>query len=457
MGQSSDNAIMYEVRETEFKGQGVFATQNISPGTVIVQEGRLMEVAKTGDEYTQHDLEDAFAVLLESERQSVLALSASSRPADEPLLTQIMKSNAFGDGTSTWLHPTICRINHSCIPNATSHHDECCLGDVAQIIAEREICAGEEICISYNSQMHELCTAKERSVLLRNQYGFNCYCPACSPLATKDVTTKQQQHISDTRRRLIAELLHRLTGLHFPPHARQIMHSISTAGDDIMSVPKEDLAAEQGSPSPLSDSQRYVYFLLLAHLRRAEGLESQEISNSYWLAAEALLRQLMTLPDVVILDWAAQIKHLMELAIEVLDRVRDPFDHDPQRLRNEWGNMQKKMRLKASLTFLDSEASSIVPGSADDIPFALRIFPDTKRIEVLSEMECNAIVRQNYAPVSQEDPIPKKAKKPRSDNAYVNFYEDVKSACWNSSKTTKFGAAMTCLAPVLAAYWYAVA
>lgn len=352
MGQSSDNAIMYEVRETEFKGQGVFATQNISPGTVIVQEGRLMEVAKTGDEYTQHDLEDAFAVLLESERQSVLALSASSRPADEPLLTQIMKSNAFGDGTSTWLHPTICRINHSCIPNATSHHDECCLGDVAQIIAEREICAGEEICISYNSQMHELCTAKERSVLLRNQYGFNCYCPACSPLATKDVTTKQQQHISDTRRRLIAELLHRLTGLHFPPHARQIMQSISTTGDDIMSVPKEDLAAEQGSPSPLSDSQRYVYFLLLAHLRRAEGLESQEISNSYWLAAEALLRQLMTLPDVVILDWAAQIKHLMELAIEVLDRVRDPFDHDPQRLRNEWGNMQKKMRLKASLTFV---------------------------------------------------------------------------------------------------------
>ena len=121
-----------------------------------------------------------------------------------------------------------------------------------------------------------------------------------------------------------------------------------------MSIPKEDLAAEQGLPLALDDYERYVYYLLLANLRTAEGLESQEIANSYWLAAEALLRQLVTLRDVVILAWAVEIKRLMELAIEIMERVRSPYDHDPQRLRDEWGTMQKKMRLKASLSFVST-------------------------------------------------------------------------------------------------------
>jgi hypothetical protein len=105
---------------------------------------------------------------------------------------------------------------------------------------------------------------------------------------------------------------------------------------------------------------------------------------------------------------------------------------------------------------LESPASSLVPDSADEVPFALRIFPLTKRIQVLSELECHAIVRQHYAPVSQEDPLPQDPKAvPRSDNAYVNLYHDVVSTCCNSSATTKWGAAaMTCLAPVVAAYWY---
>ncbi|USW58660.1 Putative SET domain-containing protein [Septoria linicola] len=373
-----------------------------------------MEIPKPGHEYTEHDLIDAFSLLLTPEQHSVLSLSIGNRPSSESQLMQIMRSNAFGDGSTTWLHPTICRINHSCIPNATSHHDAD-MDDLAQIISEREIKQGEEITISYNNQIGEICTARERAVLLQNQYGFECDCAACSRSSKEG----EELSLSDTRRLLISSLRSALTGLTLTPEVRSLLNSPSSCSTT--PIPPNLLSLTQTAPSFLTYSQKTCFHLLLARLRLAEGLETTDIVDSYFQAADAQVVQLLTLPDVVILDWARNVRLWMETAMEMLEKVRDPYDANAQMLRKTWKGMQEKLRVKVALEFLDSDASSIVPGSADDVPFALRIFPETKRIQVLSEAECNEVLKQSYGPVSQEDVLEQPSTKNNfssSKNAY---------------------------------------
>ncbi|KAG6368573.1 hypothetical protein INS49_002786 [Diaporthe citri] len=85
-----------------------------------------------------------------------------------------IKSTKDGSGEKTiaagiWLHVSL--VNHSCVPNA----DRSFIGDMMVVRATRGIKAGEEISLSYLVPNHSYLERKERLYF----YGIECDCPLC--------------------------------------------------------------------------------------------------------------------------------------------------------------------------------------------------------------------------------------------------------------------------------------
>ena len=102
------------------------------------------------------------------------------------------RSNAFSDG----LFDKICRINHSCKPNATKLSMAGVNNVLDQqlppdkrlapskpnefgVLSNREIKAGEELTVSYLGKRIETRSTKTRREELCEKYGFHCECEAC--------------------------------------------------------------------------------------------------------------------------------------------------------------------------------------------------------------------------------------------------------------------------------------
>ena len=102
----------------------------------------------------------------------------------------IIKTNALPCGSGSvvgGVYPTICFINHSCLPNAhNSWNDET---KHETIHAIRAIKSGEEITISYD----EGGPSESRRTHLKVAFGFDCNCALCS-------RTLPDLQISDARR-----------------------------------------------------------------------------------------------------------------------------------------------------------------------------------------------------------------------------------------------------------------
>lgn len=102
----------------------------------------------------------------------------------------IMRTNALPCGSGTpvgGIYPTICLINHSCLPNAhSSWNDE---EKHETIHATRPIKAGEEITISYEPGKK----FADRQAFLKKEFGFECNCSQCS-------LPRHQRVASDARR-----------------------------------------------------------------------------------------------------------------------------------------------------------------------------------------------------------------------------------------------------------------
>lgn len=327
------------------KGFGCLATRSIAPGEIIYQESTIMHIPIPAQNLTETHISTAFAALSPAHQASVLALHEGTHRTDlASKVMRIFKSNTFGNGSACWLHPTISRFNHSCVPNATTHNDPCCLGDEAQIIADKPIAQGEEICFSYNNEMYEITTAKQRGVLLRKQYGFACDCRACAGGA--------EGAVRDARRVLIKALRGRLDGLQTSDFG--ILDDDEWGEEaEVGEIAEKDLwVKEVPLKEKLSAEKRAAYNVLLGNLREAEGLPTEGFAVNYWHAAEAMLEQMIQMRDVVILQWARNVQMYMERAIEVMERVRSPYDHESQTLRSAWKTMQSRPCLKVALAFV---------------------------------------------------------------------------------------------------------
>ncbi|ORY18943.1 hypothetical protein BCR34DRAFT_621154 [Clohesyomyces aquaticus] len=178
---------LFVIKQSPGKGLGVFATRDVEPGTVIMQDSPLILIRPPemheGIGYPLDAIQilitKAFDALSEDDQEEILSLSAHVLPgeADETdydRLKTIFRSNAYNTGREIGLFTKVARINHSCRPNAGYQWIER-LGKRV-VYATSRIDEGEEISVTY---IPLLFSKKDRERRL-DQYGFKCSCEACA-------------------------------------------------------------------------------------------------------------------------------------------------------------------------------------------------------------------------------------------------------------------------------------
>ena len=162
------------------------AVEDIGRGERVLEEAAVFNASngKSGGkvqgsansaEYDMEYLERQVALLGPEDLALFLALH-DPQPAGPPALKnqRIYCNNTYRDG----LFLTASRMNHSCWPNVLLSSADGLLGEV---VALRDIPAGEEITVSYLRTSH-LETREERAAKLQDLWQFQCCCRLCSLL-----------------------------------------------------------------------------------------------------------------------------------------------------------------------------------------------------------------------------------------------------------------------------------
>ncbi|KAH4153738.1 hypothetical protein HBI25_098300 [Parastagonospora nodorum] len=185
---------IFEVKDIPGKGRGLLARVEIPMGTQIFCEQPLL----TGRPLHPREMETYLAAGLKAlpKQEQRLFLSLQNNYPGKFPFSHTFKTNALPCGPDSPIgavYPTICFINHSCIPNV--HHSWDTKAKHETIYAIRPIAAGEEITIMYDSGG----PFDMRRAFLRESFSFDCNCRACScqPSLIKE---------SDVRRRSIQSL-----------------------------------------------------------------------------------------------------------------------------------------------------------------------------------------------------------------------------------------------------------
>lgn len=185
---------LFEVRPIPGKGKGLVTRFNLAKGTRILVEKPLLTVQSTPVELLEKSLASKLKLLTKHQQRQFLSLH-NNFPGKHPF-SGIVKTNALpcGAGSDTGgVYPSICLINHSCLPN--SHNNWNPENGHETIHAIRPINAGEEITISYDNGG----PSKVRLAKLAEAFGFDCDCVVCSLHPT-------ECHASDVRRSQIQSL-----------------------------------------------------------------------------------------------------------------------------------------------------------------------------------------------------------------------------------------------------------
>lgn len=214
---------------------------------MILREQPLFAFHKPHQHITEKDIGAAFQNLSPREKQQFLCLRDNAyKPFTR--MTDVLAENSFAipqlnATTSHGLYLLHSRFNHSCIPNSKAPIS----GGEDSVVsfATRDIAAGEEITICYNTDFGGR-TRRERHQALR----FTCDCRACRP------GTFQQ--LSDMRRTLVRGLQYLTLG-----------QDLDGRRSSIIFNPRLRKAAEDYS---IPISARLIYNLLMTVLLEQEGL-----------------------------------------------------------------------------------------------------------------------------------------------------------------------------------------
>ncbi|KAI0065777.1 SET domain-containing protein [Artomyces pyxidatus] len=196
---------LYRVARVAGLGLGLIVTEDHAPGSVIVWECPLlvmpMEVLE--DPFPGDTIQPAVGHLDDDTARLYRRLynCFPSRGDEKEDLCNIMKTNGIGvgllpgyDEPYTAVYADICRINHSCSPNAIYTWDlQSFRGEVR---ASRLIKKGEQVFITYvdNREPYDV-----RQQQLQNTYNFTCACPACS-------LSEAERKRSDVRRGVLSKI-----------------------------------------------------------------------------------------------------------------------------------------------------------------------------------------------------------------------------------------------------------
>lgn len=210
-----DTISYIEIKNTETKGQAIFATRKIQPGTLILSETPLIRLTQAQEDSdkensskteTEHpSLESVFSSLPRPVQKLYLKLY-DSKKSSFTKVASIYYSNCYNltskSSDSSHLSPnspggscigqTASRINHSCIPNVQFSYSE--TQNLMLFHAIKPIPRGKEILSTYDS-VYEDRAHRQRKQLM--YYGFKCECEACEP--QNEFWTR-----SDERRRAMA-------------------------------------------------------------------------------------------------------------------------------------------------------------------------------------------------------------------------------------------------------------
>ena len=174
----------YRVESLAGRGRALVAVEDIHRGERVLEEPAVFNASngKSGgkaqgsansSEYDMDYLERQVALLCPEDLALFLALH-DPQPSGPPALRnqRIYCNNTYRDG----LFLTASRMNHSCWPNVLLSSADGLLGEV---VALRDIPAGEEITVSYLRASH-LETRQERAAKLQELWQFQCCCRLCS-------------------------------------------------------------------------------------------------------------------------------------------------------------------------------------------------------------------------------------------------------------------------------------
>ena len=195
---------MYKEEEVVGKGIGCIATEEISPGCLVLRETPCLFLPPGGEDSSALLQRTVKAFLgMESEEQEKYLQLANMFDRDEsewsdtarkdmenikseleaqPLtdlppsdiikIWQIKLTNGFHNGVFLKMS----RFNHSCHPNAAM---VCHFNNAQDVRALRKIKQGEEITICYTGCNESLWSREERRAELKNVYNFDCNCGGC--------------------------------------------------------------------------------------------------------------------------------------------------------------------------------------------------------------------------------------------------------------------------------------
>ncbi|POS79201.1 hypothetical protein DHEL01_v202391 [Diaporthe helianthi] len=187
---------LFEIKELPGKGRGLVARVDIPKGTRILCEKPLLTARSMPPDELELVLAIKLKAMTKTEQRQFFSLHKNF--PGKHVLGAIFRTNSLPCGSGSpvgGVYPTICFINHSCLPNSHNNWNTCNQDEHETIHAIRPISAGEEITIPYNDG--GLFAA--RQAFLKQSFGFDCQCTIC-------VLPPAQRRDSDARRVLIQNL-----------------------------------------------------------------------------------------------------------------------------------------------------------------------------------------------------------------------------------------------------------
>ncbi|KAL8798825.1 MAG: hypothetical protein Q9182_006369 [Xanthomendoza sp. 2 TL-2023] len=244
----NDSVPLYEIKESENKGLGVFATRDISCGTRIMCERPLIHVERDDEpcistrvrELPAEERDKFYSLSgyrpegqkAETERLYLRQGYIDSRvisKEDHPI-TKIYETYSYKTDSGVVVCLDLGRINHSCLPNvfpSWNNHK----GRVT-VHAMQNIAKGQEILMAHIS----VCQSRaERRWELLERWQFICQCRACS-------LSSAFWKASDGRRERLQELVKLLEWYSelAPPQIKEQYPEASKAVREMKDLPAEE-------------------------------------------------------------------------------------------------------------------------------------------------------------------------------------------------------------------------
>jgi len=194
--QSSMAESLFSLVDIPGKGEGLVASANLVPGTIIVEEKPLIVVDSA---FAVIQVLPKFQALSDDKKTAVMALydpgdelntkyrHLSQDEMDKKVL-RIFEANSIDlcshqemNINKSGLYQLISKINHSCSPNVIwTWIKEDSTKSIKQVRVIRDIKAGEEIVTSYLMTNEYFPIRKERIKTLRMKWFFTCSCEVCN-------------------------------------------------------------------------------------------------------------------------------------------------------------------------------------------------------------------------------------------------------------------------------------